>query len=74
MLAHHSPFRVRRSERSCMLDGIKHEWDIRPQTFSMSLDNGKGYLSVVWTCQFCSVTLNKRYERPNAVLKDKVNW
>ena len=51
-----------------MLDGIKHEWDIRPQTFSMSLDGGKGYLPVMWTCQFCSVTLTKKYERPKAVL------
>ena len=68
-LAHHSPFRVRRSERSCMLDGIKHEWDIRPQAFAMKVESSGGYLPVQWTCQFCSVTIQKRYERPNAVLK-----
>ena len=68
-LAHQNPFRVRRSERSCMLDGIKHDWDIRPQTFAMKLESSGGYLPVVWTCQFCSVTIKKRYERPNAVLK-----
>ena len=68
-LTHQNPYRVRRKDRSCMLDGLRHDWDLLEQPFRVTYDNGKDYLPVQWTCKFCSVTVNKRYEKPNAVLK-----
>ena len=68
-MAHQNPYRVRRQDRSCMLDGLRHDWDLAEQSPKLVFANGTDCLSVEWTSKFCSVTVNKRYEKPRALLK-----